>query len=91
MKVKKQRIPRKLKKQIPKGVYCYTHISIDPITFNQKIKSCPFYKCVKRSGKPEDKQDEIDKEYPDEWIGWCKLDKWEIDDQCKSCGIKHCY
>ncbi len=68
----KKRIPRKLKKKIPKHTpYCYT-----PDVEMQKkmpgvywIKQCPFYRHL--GG--------ID--------GWCKLIKHEIEDQCKSCGI----
>lgn len=82
------RIPRKIKKKIPKGLYCYTGIGFDPKTGAYKIKSCNYFKYIKASQKPKESQDEIDLEYPNEKIGWCKLIKSEIDDQCKSCGIK---
>ena len=67
------RIPRKIKKQIPKNTpYCYA--PDDKKNAKQKdffpfwIKTCPFYKHI------------------DEFDGWCKLIKHEIDDQCKLCG-----
>jgi hypothetical protein len=81
------RIPRKLKKKIPEGMYCYKGIRMDMKTGIYHIKSCPMFKYIQAKNKPIDKQDEIDREYPEEWIGWCKLLQCEIDDQCKSCGI----
>lgn len=84
----KNRIPRKLKKKIPNGSYCYELVSFDRNTYESKTKPCVFYTSIKCKEKPLHLQDEIDKEYPDEYIGWCKLIKHEIDDQCKSCGIK---
>lgn len=83
----KERLPRKVKKQIPKGRYCYKHLYIDKETYTQYIKSCLFFKYIKCKDKPEELQDEIDKEYPEERIGWCGYLKYEIDDQCKSCRI----
>jgi hypothetical protein len=82
------KIPRKIKKKIPKGLYCYEPISYDKKTMSLNISTCPFYKFIKLKDKPLDKQDEIDKEHPEEFTGWCKLIKYEIDDQCKSCNIK---
>ena len=74
MKKKKFRIPRKLKKKIPKGVYCYTPTSgwkqFKDGHYGYSIKSCPFYK----SGE--------------DIFGTCKLLKCEVEDQCKSCSIK---
>ena len=85
------RIPRKLKKKmikaIPDGMYCYKGISFDINTGIYLIKCCPFYISIQCKNKPIEKQGEIDLEYPEEWVGWCKLLKYEIDDQCKSCGI----
>ncbi len=37
------RVPRKIKKQIPSGHYCYTFLSFDWKTHNHKVKTCPFY------------------------------------------------
>lgn len=69
------RIPRKLKKMIPKNTpYCYNpdfkKNAKQESLFPYWIKPCPFY---------EHKQN-ID--------GWCRLIKCEVLDQCKSCGIK---
>ena len=92
---KKNRIPRKLKKKIPEGVYCYTFTGKTVQKWNEEYKMflpayktnpCPFYTAIQAKNKPE--QDEIDKEYPEEWVGWCKYIKYEIDDQCKMCSIK---
>lgn len=94
------RIPRKLKKKIPQGVYCYVFTGEVYQKWNKehsiflpvyKTKPCYFYSNIKCSDKPEQLQDEVDKEFPDEYIGWCKLNKHEIDDQCKSCGLKCAY
>lgn len=87
----KDRIPRKLKKQIPKGLYCYTGISFDYKTGIYHIKQCPFYTNVKfKDMKPLPKW--IDEDFLDEYgenkHGWCKLVKTDIEDQCKSCGLK---
>lgn len=88
MSNKKFRLPRKVKKKIPKGRYCYKPLYLDKkLTFH--IKSCEFFKYIKCKDKPKELHDEIDAEYPEERIGWCKLFKCEIDDQCKSCGIKY--
>lgn len=82
------KVSRKIKKQIPKGMYCYTGIRYDFLTGIYHIKSCPQFKYIKTSQKHRDLQNEIDLEFSDAKIGWCKLIKSEIDDQCKSCGIK---
>lgn len=84
---KKFRIPRKLKKKIPEGLYCYKGIKMDWNTGVYQVEPCHFYANIKMKEKPEEMQDEIDKEYPEEIIGFCKYLKCEIDDQCKSCGI----
>lgn len=71
----KERIPRKKKKQIPKGMYCYTPTSgfkkMKDGNWGYTIKPCPFY---------TQKSEGI-------FGGWCKLIEYEIMDQCKSCGI----
>lgn len=69
------KVPRKKKKQIPKGVYCYTPTSgfkrLSGGRYGYTIKSCPFYKHIKG----------ID--------GCCSLLKSnDIIDQVKDCGIK---
>lgn len=71
-----KRIPRKIKKQIPVGLYCYTGIKFDMNTGIYHVKPCGSYSSVP------------DKEYPDSHIGWCKILKVEIDDQCKSCNSR---
>ena len=89
------RIPRKLKKQIPNNTfYCYTPTSDWKIFKDGKqgysIKLCPFYDWKKLNDiKPDylDKDDLI--KYGEEVVGFCKLIKCEIDDQCKSCGLKY--
>lgn len=90
------RIPRKLKKKIPKGHYCYTYLK--PF-YNENgnyggytIKPCPFYKWVKfkdMNPKPDWIDDEFIQEYGEEKEGWCSLVKWQIEDQCKSCGERY--
>lgn len=82
------RIPRKLKKKIPKGVYCYTLLEFNKETLSSSIKLCPFFTHIKLKEKPLHTQDEIDAEYPEEYTGWCKLIQYEIEDRCKSCSIK---
>tara|TARA_R110000803_G_scaffold4416_5_gene14877 strand:- start:1225 stop:1509 length:285 start_codon:yes stop_codon:yes gene_type:complete len=90
------RIPRKKKKLIPKGTpYCYIPTSsfgdMGDGEWGYTIKTCPFYKGVKVMDIPVSKRphwmdDEYIQEFGDEFVGWCKLVKCEIDDQCKSCG-----
>lgn len=67
------RIPRKKKKQIPKGVYCYSPTSgfkeLKSGKYGYTIKSCPFYKHIKGMS------------------GHCKLLNCETIDQVKECGI----
>jgi len=68
------RIPRKLKKKIPKDTpYCYSPDIKENKQFaglfTYGIKSCPFYKSM---GRTE---------------GWCRLIRDEVMDQCKSCGV----
>ena len=77
MKEKKFRIPRKKKKKIPMGMYCYTMTSgfklLEDGKYGYTIKCCPYYK----SGKE------------DSLYGSCNLLKCEVEDQCKSCGTKY--
>ena len=76
------RIPRKIKKKIPKGWYCYELTGEKTEVWNEeyktwvtsyKTKVCPFYE----SG------DGID--------GRCKLLDCDVLDQTKSCDIKFDY
>ena len=71
------RIPRKKKKQIPTGMYCYQATSGWKILKNGQYgfttKLCPFY----------------EKKYEGVFGGHCKLLDAEIIDQCKSCGLKY--
>jgi hypothetical protein len=89
------KIPRKLKKQIPVGFYCYEGIHMDWETGEYKIKPCPFYSGVKIEDVPLNQRPEwLDQEYIDEFgtndtISWCKLLKNDIDDQCKKCGLRY--
>lgn len=78
-KYKKYRIPRKQKKKIPKGQYCYVFTGEVNMVLNKehnimvpsyRIKKCPYYKHV----------EDVD--------GYCTLIKCDVDDMCKSCGIK---
>jgi len=68
------KVPRKKKKQIPEGVYCYTMTSgfkeLGGGEYGYTIKSCPFYKHVEGIE------------------GHCKLLNCETEDQLKDCGIK---
>lgn len=90
------RIPRKLKKKIPKDTfYCYIPLTkpgfMEDGKWGYKIKLCPFSTYIKiKDMKPIPSwcdQEYIDK-YGDEETNWCKLIKGEIEDQCKSCGLK---
>lgn len=75
MKNNKQRIPRKIKKKIPKGTpYCYSpnnKLNRKEKGFTFHIKPCGFYKRVEGIE------------------GYCKLYNCEVDDQCKSCGLRY--
>lgn len=98
----KFRIPRKLKKKIPKGPYCYKGIKFDWSTGIYHIKPCVFYKSEKletlivkydkfKSTYDDSYFDDCNqqekKEILNEYVGYCKLFKSEIDDQCKNCSI----
>ena len=87
----------KIKKHIPNGPYCY---EIENITVGEhgslvNVKYCPFHTCIKMS----ENLNYFKKEYGDLWedtmkdirVEWCRLEKCEIDDSCKSCGLKKDY
>lgn len=86
-KSKKQRIPRKVKKKIPHGMYCYQAVKyVYPTDGSMpylKIKSCPFFKWVK--GEPQDFSPS------GTHFGRCNLldfeDEAGLNDQCKICSI----
>lgn len=80
------KVPRKLKKQIPVGLYCYTGLKYDRATGIYHIKPCIFYTHITVKDKP--KIEEYERDYLEERIGWCKLLKTEPIDQCKSCGLR---
>lgn len=73
---KKYKIPRKKKKKIPVGMYCYTPTSgfkvLKDGRYGYTIKSCPFYK---NDG--------------DGLCGKCYLLKSTVVDQVKDCGINY--
>lgn len=93
----KWRVPRKLKKQIPSNThYCYTPTSGWKILNNGRqgytIKPCPFYTWKKfkdMKPQPDWMDEEFISEFGESEHGWCKLIKYEIEDQCKSCGLKY--
>lgn len=90
----KSRIPRKKKKQIPVGVYCYTGIKFDMNTGIYHIKLCPFYTHIKIKDIPLENwpkwmDEEHIQEFGEKDESWCKLVKTDIIDQCKSCGLKY--
>lgn len=96
--MKKFRIPRKKKKQIPKGLYCYELRSgfklLNSGRWGVEVKPCPFLGEIKIGEIPVNHKPKwMDKEYIDEFsnekIEWCCLVKMEVDDQCKSCGLKY--
>lgn len=66
------KIPRKAKKRIPAGLYCYRPIKA-PCKENNyvyKVKNCPFHKHI----------EDIE--------GKCKWLNNTVEDQVKDCGIK---
>ena len=86
----KNRIPRKLKKQIPVGHYCYKGLKFDLATGIYHIKPCPFYGHIKIGDMPvEEHMEEWKEEFKEETQEWCRLIKYEIIDQCKSCGKRY--
>lgn len=90
------RIPRKLKKKIPKNThYCYIPTSgfgkLKDGRYGFTIKTCHFFKHEKyKDMKPQPDwiDDEFLEEHGEVTDGWCKLIKGCIEDQCKSCGLK---
>jgi hypothetical protein len=75
-----KRVPRKSKKKIPKGYYCYTFTGEESKVWNEEYKTwvtafhtkvCPFY---------ENGDDGL--------FGNCRLLKCDVLDQVKSCSIK---
>ena len=92
------RIPRKKKKGIPEGFYCYKATSgfkdLGKGKWGFTIKECNFYSRIKIQDIIEENRPHwMDQEYVDKFkentLGWCKLIKGSIDDQCKSCGLKY--
>ena len=70
------RIPRKKKKQIPKDThYCYTVIG------------WPLHRDEDGRAYIETKTCPF-YEHVEHEEGWCRLVKCEVDDQCKSCGVR---
>lgn len=71
------RVPRKLKKKIPKGRYCYRRVGEFTIFKDGgrgfKIKTCPFL---------EQRSEGI-------FGGHCKLTDYEVMDQVKCCSVKY--
>jgi hypothetical protein len=69
------RAPRKKKKGIPEGPYCYEFLELLPDQFGFKVRYCPFNTTrLDEDGDP---------------IEWCNLKPvGELLDSCKSCGIK---
>lgn len=99
--MKKSRIPRKLKKKIPKGIYCYNGIKMDWKTGIYKIEPCPFLGHIKirdliliennldnKEIAEEIVEEKEKEEFLNYTVGFCKFLKCEIDDQCKSCSLK---
>jgi len=87
---KKFRIPRKSKKKIPMGMYCYKGINMDWSTGIYHIKTCPFYGHIKIQDLNLDETwEKWQTEFANEIVGYCKLIKCQIDDQCKSCGTNY--
>ena len=92
------KIPRKKKKQIPVGLYCYTTTSefknLGDGRYGFTVKVCPFYTHKRYINIPESQLPNwVDKEWLDEYgeteTDWCRLVNYEIDDQCKSCGERY--
>lgn len=90
------RIPRKKKKKIPKDTfYCYTPLTKPGIMedgqWGYKIKTCPYLDWIKvkdMSPSPSYLTNSDIDEFGENEVTWCKLIKYEIDDQCKSCGSR---
>jgi hypothetical protein len=98
----KRRVPRKIKKQIPEGMYCYTPTSsfskMKDGQWGYTIKLCPMLSYRKRIDifehlDPWDREyikenPEDAREFSEDYVGYCKFVKCKIDDQCKSCSLK---
>lgn len=93
----KNRFPRKLKKQIPKGMYCYKPTSgfkqFKDGSYGYSIKPCNFLSYIKIKdipieSRPQWMDDDFVNKYGEDTESWCKLIKTDVLDQCKSCGIK---
>lgn len=89
------RVPRKKKKQIPKGYYCYETISeykvFEDGVSGYEVKTCPFVDYVKfkdMKEKPNWVDEEFLTEFGEQEVTYCKLIKYQINDMCKSCSIK---
>lgn len=97
----KRRLPRKIKKQVPEGFYCYIATSgfkdLGDGEYGYTIRRCPMYSYKKRRDIENldpwifdymEDEPEDSKGILDEFVGFCKFINCEIDDQCKSCSIK---
>jgi hypothetical protein len=91
------RIPRKLKKKIPVGLYCYEPTSgwkqFPDGQWGFTTRTCPFYghikvKDIPVESRPRWMDEEHIKEFGEDTESWCKLLKTDVLDQCKSCSIK---
>jgi len=91
------RIPRKIKKKIPVGLYCYEptsgFIKFKDGNWGFTTRLCPFYSNIKIGDIPEDKRpnwmdDEYVQKFGNKTESWCKLLSTDILDQCKSCNLK---
>ena len=65
---------------------------MDDGRYGYTIKTCPFYSWRKiKDLKPLPwylNSNDLG-EFGEDTVGWCKLIKGEIDDQCKNCGLKY--
>lgn len=92
------RVPRKLKKHIPVGVYCYVPNGKNGKKWNEEykifipthgVKYCRFHGSIKVKDKPE--IEECEEEFLEDKVECCKLVKYEITDSCKSCSFRKVY
>ncbi len=85
----KNRIPRKIKKKIPKGYYCYELLSFDWTNADTKVRYCKFHTSIRIGDKPKELNEDMD--YTEEELNmydeWCSLYQCDILDSCKSCSI----
>jgi hypothetical protein len=96
------RVPRKKKKQIPEGFYCYKFNKEIHQVWDKEyktflpvysIKPCPFYdfmklKDISKEDRPNWMSEGYIKKYSETDIPWCRLIRTDVDDRCKSCNIK---